>query len=234
VAAQWSFGLGYDPERSRYELMRSGPGANGSVLFSAFMDENGDGVRQETEAAAANVGVDGGASRGAMTDAEGRLLLTGLGAGPRARLDVDLDQLDGEVSAPPTRVDVKPRAGRTARINYPLRPTGGVVVKVELEREDGRLVGLASVRVQLVGPTTATALDALTEFDGTAVFDGVPLGAWRIQIDPRQAERLRMRLVDTADVVIREAGDHPPDVRVRVRFDPSAATTVAAARGGQP
>lgn len=233
LAAQWTFGLGFDPERRRYDLMRSGPGASGSVLFSAFMDENGDGLRQDSEVAAADVGVDGGATRGAVTNGDGRLLLTGLGAGPRARLDVGLDQLDGEVSAPPTRVEVKPRPGRTIRVDYPLRPTGGVVVKVELQRDDGRVVGLASVRVLLTGPAANTPLETTTEFDGTAVFDGVPLGAWRIMIDPRQAERLRMQAVDAPEVVIRAGGDHPPDVRLRVRFEPATVAVVAAIGGAQ-
>jgi hypothetical protein len=89
------------------------------------------------------------------------------------------------------------------------------------------------VRVLLTGPAANTPLETTTEFDGTAVFDGVPLGAWRIMIDPRQAERLRMQAVDAPEVVIRAGGDHPPDVRLRVRFEPATVAVVAAIGGAQ-
>jgi hypothetical protein len=47
-------------------------------------------------------------------------------------------------------VELRPRPGRVTRLDYPMRPTGGVAVKVELLRDDGKRVGLSSVRVQLV------------------------------------------------------------------------------------
>jgi hypothetical protein len=52
-------------------------------------------------------------------------------------------------------------------------------------------------------------------------------------IDPRQAERLRMQAVDAPEVVIRAGGDHPPDVRLRVRFEPATVAVVAAIGGAQ-
>lgn len=232
VAAQWSFGLGYDPERGRYNILRTGPGSGGSVLFNAFLDENGDGIRQASESPAPNVALDG-AARGAVTGRDGRVLVTGLGAGPTAYMDVNLEKLDNpSVATPPTKVQLRPRPGRTARVDYPMRPTGGVMVKVELLRDDGRRVGLASVRVQLVRPGSPP-IDSVTEFDGSAMFDAVPIGGWRVQLDPLQAAKLRMRLEDGATIDIQGDGDMAPDVVVQVRFDPPLAdTTVAAAEGG--
>lgn len=233
VAAQWIFGLGYDPERGRYDLLRSGPGAGGSVLFNAFLDENGDGVRQPNEVAAANVAL-GGAGRGALTGPDGRLLVTGLGAGPTAYMDVGLEKLDNpSVSTPPTKLLLRPRPGKTARVDYPMRPTGGVMVKVELLRDDGQKVGLASVRVQLVRPGSPP-VDGVTEFDGSAVFDAVPVGAWRLQLDPLQAGKLRMRLVDAPGVTIRAGGDYADDVVAQVRFEPAAPATTVAQVGSAP
>jgi hypothetical protein len=233
VAAQWSFGLGYDPERGRYNILRTGPGSGGSVLFNAFLDENGDGIRQAGEAPAPNVALDG-AARGAVTGADGRILVTGLGAGPTAYMDVNLEKLDNPaVSTPPTKLQLRPRPGRTARVDYPMRPTGGVMVKVELVRDDGQRVGLASVRVQLVRPG-APPVDGVTEFDGSAMFDAVPLGAWRVQLEPLQAGKLRMRMLDAASVKIEGNGDFAPDVLVQVRFDPPLADTTVASTEGAP
>ncbi|MBU1378102.1 MAG: hypothetical protein KKA30_19205 [Alphaproteobacteria bacterium] len=232
LSAQWSFGLGWDPDRSAYDLTRTGPGSGGSVLFNAFIDENGDGVRQAGEAPAPNVALEGGPRRGAVTGRDGRLLLTGLGAGPTAHMDVNLEKLDNSsVSTPPSRLELRPRPGSVARVNYPMRPTGEVMIKVELLRDDGRRVGLSSVRVQLVRDDTAP-LEGVTEFDGSAAFDGVPVGAWRLQLEPLQARRLRMRLLEAPSVTIRGDGAFTPDVVIQVRFDPAPPETTVATGGG--
>ena len=232
VAAQWSFGLGYDPDRGRYEVLRPGPGTGGSVLFNAFLDENGDGVRQSGEAATANVGLNGGLAREAVTGADGRAMVTGLGAGPSAYMDVNLERLENAaVSTPPTRLHLRPRPGSVTRVDFPLQPTGGVMVKVELLRDDGQRVGLASVRLQLVREG-GRAVDGVTEFDGSAMFDSVPKGAWRLRLDPLQAEKLRMRLVEEPAIVIRGDGDFAPDVTVQVRFEPATKDSATARAGG--
>lgn len=231
LAGQWNFGLGYDPARRSYELMRSGPGAGGSVLFNAFIDDNGDGIRQAGEAPAPKVGLDGAGQRGLVTGADGRLFVTGLGGGPTASLDVDLNGIDNpSVAAPPTKIMLRPRPGGVTRVDYPLRPTGGVAVKVELLRDDGQRVGLASVRLRLVR-ADGHIVEAVTEFDGSAVFDAAPVGTYRLQLDPNQAGRLRMRLLEQPDVTIAGNGDYAPDVTVQVRFDPAPAETVVAKAG---
>jgi hypothetical protein len=137
------------------------------------------------------------------------------------------------VSSPPSKLLVRPRPGSVTRIDYPLRPTGGVAVRVELLRDDGRRVGLASVRLQLV-TAEGQAVEAVSEFDGSAIFDAVPTGAYRVRLDPRQAEKLRMRLLSEPQVTITGDGSYAPDVTVQVRFDPAPPdTTVANAGGGR-
>jgi hypothetical protein len=233
VAAQWNFGLGYDPSRSRYSLVRSGPGSGGSVLFNAFIDANGDGVRQAAEAAAPNVAVGGAGRAGGATDADGRLLLMGLGAGPTAIMDVNLEGLENaSVASPPTRLALRPRPGSIARVDYPLRPTGGVAVKVELLRDDGGRAPLASVRLQLVSDG-GEIVEGATEFDGSAIFDAAPVGAYRLQLDPGQASKLRMRLLQQPKVTIPGDGTFAPSVTVQVRFDPPPEDATVAKAGAQ-
>lgn len=202
------------------------------MLFNAFIDQNGDGIRQPNEPAAPNVALEGGPRRGVVTGPDGRVLITGLGAGPTAHMDVNLERLENpSVSTPPTRLELRPRPGSLARVNFPMRPTGGVRVKVELLRDDGQRVGLASVRVQL-SPEAGPPVEGVTEFDGSAVFDAVPTGTYRLQLEPKQAGRLRMRLVQPASVVIRGDGDDAPDMVVQVRFDPAPAGAPTPNGGG--
>ncbi len=222
LAAQWTFGLGWDPLRNGYGLTRTGPGTGGSVLFNAFLDENGDGIRQANEAPAPDVGLDGGGRRDLATGPDGRLLATGLGAGPSASMDVNLERLENpSVSAPPTRLRLRPRPGSVTRVDYPLRPTGGVTVKVELVRDDGRRVGLSSVQVELAAGD-GSVVEGTTEFDGSAVFDAVPVGTYTVRLAARQAEKLRMRALEAPDLAIRRAGDIAPDVVLAIRFEPAA------------
>lgn len=233
VSAQWNFGLGYDPALGRYGLTRTGPGSGGSVLFNAFYDENGDGIRQANERPAPNVGLSGGPQRGVLTGPDGRVLVTGLGAGPTAQMDVSLERVENaSVSTPPSRLELRPRPGSVTRVDYPMRPTGGVVVKVELLRDDGKRVGLASVRLQLVAES-GQPIEAVTEFDGSAVFDQTPAGRYRLRLEPNQAERLRMQMLEEPVVEIRDDGQFSPDVATQVRFVPARpATTVAKSGGG--
>lgn len=233
VSAQWNFGLSYDPERGAYDLTRTGPGSGGSALFNAFIDDNGDGVRQASEAPSPNVSIEGGGRRGLVTDKDGHAMITGLGGGPTAQLEVNLEKIDNpSVKTPSTRLRLRPRPGSVARIDFPMRPTGEVMVKVELLRDDGQKVGLSSVRVQLT-PERGDVADSVTEFDGSAVFSALPIGTYKLSLDPRQAEKLRMRLLQRPSIVVKGDGGFTPDVVVQVRFEPPATeTTVARAGGG--
>jgi FtsP/CotA-like multicopper oxidase with cupredoxin domain len=58
-----------------------------------------------------------------------------------------------------------------------------------------------------------------TEFDGTALFGEVPAGKYRLELDPAQAERLRMRLAAPVSVVVAADGQPTEDVTLNVLFD---------------
>lgn len=221
IAAQWNFGIGYDPWRHGYSLTTSGPGSGGSAVVDAFIDENGDGVHEPGEPAAPNLVVHGGRGE-VVTGADGRAYVTGLGVPTTARLEMNLDRLDNpSVKAPPTAVQFSPRQGGVARIAYPLQPTGGVTVIIELQRDDGKRVGLSSVKVQLV-PEHGAPIEQTTEFDGSAIFDQIRVGTYHLQLDAEQAKQLRMHLVGAPPAItIKDDGGFTPDAKAQVKFDPA-------------
>jgi len=88
------------------------------------------------------------------------------------------------------------------------------------------------VRVQLV-PSDGPAVEAVTEFDGAAILDAVPIGDYTVRIDPGQAEKLRMRTLGDQKVTIRGGGAIAPDVTVRVRFESATPATTLASKGDQ-
>jgi len=218
LGAQMNFGIGYNPEKG-YQLTRSGPGSGGSVSFHAFIDSNGNGVYDAGEKPVANVSLEGGSLK-AKTDADGRAYLSGFGSGPTARLLVGISEIeDQQVKTPPSVIEFTPRPGGVTQIEYPMRPTGEVMVTVKLHRPDGVLVGLSATRVRLVD-AKGLALEGVTEFDGSVNFLDVPAATYRLELDKEQAERLRMRLLAPVSITIKPDGSGAPDTIAEVEFQP--------------
>jgi hypothetical protein len=218
LGAQMNFGIGYNPQKG-YQLTRSGPGSGGSVSFHAFIDSNGNGVYDPGEKPVANVALEGGSLK-ARTDADGRAFLSGFGAGPTARLLVSIAEIeDQQVKTPPTVIEFSPRPGGVTRIEYPMRPTGEVMVNIKLRRPDKTLIGLSATRVRLID-AKGVAVESVTEFDGSANFLDLPAGTYRLELDPEQAARLRMRLLAPVTVTIKPDGAFTPDANAEVEFAP--------------
>jgi hypothetical protein len=217
LGAQMSFGLNYSPVRHGYAITRPGPGSGGSMLFEAFLDRNGNGIFDGDDQPVGNVALEGAETR-TTTGPDGRAFITGLGAGPTARLLVGLDNVDNtSVVAPPSTIQFSPRPGSFTRVRYPMKPTGDVMVRVMLRRNDGKLVGLAAAQVRLVGDNGHIG-EAGTEFDGSAIFQGLPVGNYKLELDPEQSQRLRMQLVMPLSVTIKGDGGLVPDGQAEVQF----------------
>ncbi|WP_310534680.1 hypothetical protein [Novosphingobium sp.] len=205
VGVQFNFGLAFDPVRGGYRVTSPGPANGGSASFLAFQDDNANGRFDSGEKPVAGVALQG-AARPMVTDAQGRAFITGLGDGGMANLRADITDADaGFVSAPPQNVVLAPRAGHVATILYPLVPTSEVVFRVNFRQQDGTMTGLSAVMLRLI-PETGAPIAGKTEFDGTAVFDGVKPGTYRIALDPEQATRLGMTLAGPGSVRIGSDG----------------------------
>jgi hypothetical protein len=62
------------------------------------------------------------------------------------------------------------------------------------------------------------AAEATTEFDGTVVFDGLPAGAYDVELDPEQARRLAMRLTAPVRITVDPNGPAKADPIILVEF----------------
>lgn len=220
LGAQMNFGVGYNPQTG-YQLTRSGPGSGGSVAFHAFLDANGNGRFDPGERPVPNVLLEGGEAR-TRTDADGRAYVSGFGAGPTARLLVGIAEIENQqVKTPPSVVEFAPHPGGVTTIEYPLRPTGEVMVNVRLRRPNLPPVGLSATRIRLVDDK-GVAFEGVTEFDGSVNFQEVPAGTYRVELDKDQASRLRMHLTAPVSITIRPDGSITPDVAAEVQFEPRA------------
>ena len=193
------------------------------MLFHAFLDANGNGKFDPGERPVQGVTIEGGELK-VVTDAEeGNAYVSGFGAGPTARLIVGIGGIENQaVKTPPTVIEFVPRPGGVTQVEYPMRPTGEVMVSVKLRRPDQRQVGLSATRVRLVDEM-GVAVEGVTEFDGSVNFQDLPAGTYRLELDKDQAARLRMRLLAPVTVTIRPDGSITPDVAAEVEFEPRAA-----------
>lgn len=216
LGVQWNFGLAWKDAARRYAVTPPGPGSGGSVMLHAFLDTDGDGKFTPGERPVPNVTVEAG-DRPAVTGPDGRAYLTGVGAAPITRISVDVDSVeDTAFKTPPSVVEFSPRPGAVTSVEYPIQPTGEAAIRLLLRRTDGELVGLSAVQVQLVNERGGV-LDAVSEFDGSVIFQDLPVGRYRMQLAPEQAARLKMRLLQPVSLTV--GGDLTPDVRAEVAFE---------------
>ncbi len=217
VGLQFNFGLARDPLRGRYRMTPPGPANGASAALLAFIDANANGVRDSGEDAVPGVAVEGGGLK-AVTDAQGRAFVTGLGDGSIATLRADVSGTDTMfVSPPPQNIMFAARAGGMTTIPYPMVPTSELVARIGFRRKDGALSGLSAVKLRLVS-AKGKVVQGVTEFDGSAVFDEVKPGRYAVEIDPDQAARLGMHLTQPVFVTV-SADGRPIDAVGEVTFN---------------
>jgi hypothetical protein len=206
VGLQFGLGFAFDPTVGRYDVVRPGVSGGGSVALNAFVDANGDGLRQPTEEGVAKVVLQtpGGA---AVTGADGRVFASGLGDGAAATLRLNLEGIDDPFLVGQADViRTVPRPGRTAEIDLPLQQTGEIEMTVQLQRPGVDDRALAAVNVQLVPDNGRAPLLARSDHAGVVFIEDAPPGRYRIQLDPQQAANLGMSLVGSPVVVLPPAG----------------------------
>lgn len=199
IGFQLGFGLGYDPVRGRYHIARPGLASGGSIAIDAYIDANGDGVRQSSEQGVRNVAFDtpGGT---VLTNADGVALAGGLGDGGVVRARVNLENLDDPFLVGGDSVEIVPRPGRTVMINYPLQLTSEVELSTRLRREGEADRSLAAVNIMLVPARGGDAIQGRTDHAGVVVLENVRPGRYTVRLDPEQAADLSL-VLDGAPVL---------------------------------
>ena len=225
LGVQYAFGLAFDPLARRYAVTRPGPASGGNVAFQAFVDADGDGIFDPGEEPVGGVSVSGG-ERPATTTANGRAFITGLGSAPTSLIQVGLEGVDNPfLQSPPHTVEFAPRMGAVAWVNYPLTPTGEVLAKVLFMQPGAeKPIGLSAVHIVL-RREGLEPVEGTTEFDGTVAFESLPVGVYKLELDPEQAERLHMRLKQPVTFTVAPEGGYLADVSAEVVFDKPAEET---------
>jgi hypothetical protein len=206
VGIEISMGFLFDPIRKSYRPAEPGVAQGGSVALQAYVDRNGDDQRDSGDTPVAGLAIQGG-RRPVNTDSNGEALITGLGSGASAQLQVDPSSVDDPYLAmPPNVIRIVPRPGRVAVVPYALHPTGEVELHVEFQRADDLPRGLSALLIELVAPNGEVAAQGRTEYDGSLLLEGIRPGDYEVRIEPSQAARLNLRLKSPVHLTVAPAG----------------------------
>ena len=224
VGLQISMGFLFDPIRKSYRPAEPGVAQGGSVALEAYVDRNGDDRRDAGDTPVTGLAIQGG-RRPVNTDSRGEALITGLGAGAFAQLQIDPGSVeDPYLAMPPNVIRIVPRPGRVAVVPYALHPTGEVELHVEFQRADDSPRGLSALLIQLVALNGEVAGQGRTEYDGSLLLEGIRPGDYEVRIEPLQATRLHFQLKSPVHVTVAPAGGFVGQIKATV-VSQSGATT---------
>ena len=218
IGLQLGFGFGYDPGRERYRITRPGVAGGGSVVINAWVDENGDGRRQIDEAGVPGVVADTNAG-GVTTDADGRVYATGLGDVPTARVRLTTEGVDDPfLLGGPTDIQIVPRPGQTAQIDYPMQRSAEVQLLALLARGSAAPRPLAALAIELVPQAGGAPVPGRSDHAGVLFVESLRPGAYDLRLDAAQAQALGVSLIEGVRVIVPPHGGFVDAGRVVVRI----------------
>jgi hypothetical protein len=218
VGLQLAFAFAYDSFAHGYRLARPGISTGGGVAVDAFVDGNGDRIRQPGEAPVAGLVVET-ASGAVTTDANGHARADGLGDGGPARLRLDTEEIDDPfLVGSAFDVEIVPRPGRMARVELPMRRSAEVELTALLQR-DGAERPLAALNVELKPVGGGAAIGARSDHAGMVLFEGVAPGDYLIELQLEQAKGLGLTLAKPAKVTVPIQGGFVRAGRISVEIN---------------
>jgi len=172
-----TMGLWRSPERWR--TAPAGIARSGAIMAEMFVDEDGDGARSDDEAGIAGGRfIVGAALRREETGASGQVLIGGITPGPDVDIETQMSSLTDFTLRPARAGDrIALRPGEIRHVPVALRPTGSIEVQVLLVAGDQR-TPRSGVVVVLHDAAGAEAARGRTDFDGYALFEGLPFGTF--------------------------------------------------------
>jgi hypothetical protein len=201
-----SLGFLFDPLRHQYRSMGPNVADGGSAVLQAFTDRDGDGRMGPGDVPAPGLVVRGGRTP-VTTDAKGEAVVSGLGNGAVAQVEVDTASIEDPYLTPPPRlIRFVPRPGRVVVAPYPLYETGEVELNIVFQRAGEAPRPLSALQMQLVSDAGEVVANGSTEYDGALLLDGLRPGNYALRINPEQAERLHLELAAPVPVVIPKSG----------------------------
>jgi hypothetical protein len=210
-----STSFGYDPVRRKPWMSGEQLAENGQLVGRVFVDEDNDGTFDDGEPLVPDARLlAGGQRRSAPTGKDGRTLLTSLGGYRPIDIEVDPSSLGDPFLVPqPEGISVVPRPGSTIAHDFAVVSTGevdGTVFRIIGEKAQP----VSGAIVQLLGDKDKVIRTERSAYDGFYLFQFVPPGRYRIQVDQTQLRELNLFVADTPHVEITGDGSIAGDQKI--------------------
>lgn len=197
-----NFGSFFD-QAGRPHLVSRNVAESGNAVPFVFLDRDANGrYDPETDSPVpeARIRIGKRLIEDRQTDAEGRMLITGLPVFQPATIDVDEESLSDPFLGSLNRgVHIQARPGRTPEVLLPIVELGEVAGTVHRSDDSGELA-LSGVRLTLVGTDQHVIAETRSLNDGSFSFDRVPPGKWQVRIAPEQT--LRTLIVPSLSIAV--------------------------------
>jgi hypothetical protein len=217
IGVRLGFSLGRNPQNGHFVQRRLGLAQGGSVAARVFKDLNGNSVFDAGDIAVQGARVVSSGSGTGMSDADGNAFIPNVGENRRAAISLDTTTLDNIYLQPSKgKFEILPRAGRVHVTDIPLIETGeaeGVVRFVD--RNGSRPV--SAVGFNVIDSNGSIVARLRSEADGFFLIESIPIGTYRIELDPDQAARLNIKLVTPISFTIQSNATSSERLRIEVQ-----------------
>ena len=193
LALRVGLSFGRNPLSGRAFIARPGLTSGGAAALTAFADANANGVRDPGEGPVEGVTFLSGTNE-SRTDAQGRAFIPALGDGARASIRVDSDSMP-DIALAPSRpgFELVPRPGRIHTSVFAIVTLSDIEGTAYFRAESGTRA-VSRLQLRLLRPDGSLAARARSESDGFFLFERLPAGTYRLELDPQQAASLKIRL----------------------------------------
>ena len=186
------FGVGYNPENHDFEMINKRISNSGSATAHVFLDKDGDGVFGADDKKLPDVTFDAAqVHREAKTDKGGVAFIPNLPEGIATDLILDSSSFEDPywISSYPGMA-VKPRAGVTTQLEFPLVVSGEIDGTIYRQTTTGstRQI-LRQFPLYLMSPNGTVVQKTNSAYDGFYIFSNVPPGSYFLVADTKSAAK---------------------------------------------
>lgn len=193
LALRVGLSFGRNPLSGRGFIARPGLTSGGAAAVSAFADANANGLRDPGEAPVEGVTFVSG-SEEHRTDAAGRAFIANLGDGVRTSVRVDSDSMP-DIALAPARpgIELVARPGRIHTSDFAIVTLSDIEGTAYFRTATGTRA-VSRLQLRLLRADGSLAARARSESDGFFLFERLPAGEYRLELDPQQATSLKIQL----------------------------------------
>ncbi|XHS78936.1 collagen binding domain-containing protein [Burkholderiaceae bacterium UC74_6] len=194
VGMQLFIALDRDPRSGAWSFDGQPLAGMGAVSARAFVDRNGNGVRDPGEELIPNAGfiLNGGGRHPRLTGDDGTALLSRLAPGRYTDIGLDPSTLEDPQWKPadPGGARVLPRPGRVDVVEFPVIATSEIEGTVFIVEKGGTRRGIGAARLELVDTKGRVIATTVSSADGYYLFHQVEPGKHLLRVAPEQTRVL--------------------------------------------